>query len=114
MTIGEIIRDARKKAGLSQRALAARIMKEDGSSISLPYINDIERDRRNPPGPHLLKQFAAVLGLSYEYLLFVSGAFPDDLSDLRRDPTAYSPETVEAAFQACRNTINESREPYTG
>ncbi len=112
MTIGEMIRDARKRAGLSQRDLAARIKKEDGTPISLPYLNDIERDRRNPPGPHLLKHFAAELGLSYEYLLFVAGEFPDDLADLRRDTAAYSPADVEAAFEAFRNTLRERSEPY--
>ncbi len=111
MTIGEIIREARQRAGLSQRALAARIIKEDGTPISLPYLNDIERDRRNPPGPALLKQFAAELDLSYEYLLFVAGDFPDDLAVLRRDTAAYSPERVEAAFQAFRDTLTERDAP---
>jgi transcriptional regulator with XRE-family HTH domain len=104
MAVGAIISAARKRAGLSQKDLAARILKEDGIPISPPYLNDIERDRRNPPSPYLLKQFAAILNLSYEYLLFAADEFPDDL---RGSGTSYPPERVEAAFAAFRRVLNE-------
>ena len=58
MTFGETIARARKDLGVSQRELAMRIVKEDGAPISPQYLNDIERDRRNPPGDHLLEQLA--------------------------------------------------------
>lgn len=102
MTVGQIISEARKKAGLSQRDLASRILKEDGTPISLPYLNDIEHGRRNPPSPPLLRQFAAALNISYEYLLFSAGEFPDDLRG-----GSYSPERVEAAFDAFRRTLRD-------
>lgn len=105
MTIGDIISTGRKRAGLTQRELAARILKEDGTPISPPYLNDIERDRRNAPSPHLLKQFAEILRLSYDYLLFLAGDLPDDL----RNGT-YAPEDVEAAFQAFRQTLKDRSE----
>ena len=54
MTFGETIAGARKDLGVSQRELAMRIVKEDGAPISPQYLNDIERNRRNPPGDHLL------------------------------------------------------------
>ena len=62
MTFGETIAGARKDKGVSQRELAMRIVKEDGAAISPQYLNDIERDRRNPPGDHLLEQLARELG----------------------------------------------------
>ncbi len=100
MTFGPIIAEARKRAGLSQRDLAARIRKEDGAPISPQYLNDIERDRRNPPSAHLIKEFARELNLPYDYLSFAAGELPDDLRDGR-----HPPEKVEAAFKAFRRTL---------
>ncbi len=109
---------ARKRAGLSQKELAARLAKEDGTPISQPYMNDIERDRRNPPPPHLLRQIAAVLDLSEEHLLFLAGDYPPDL---RAEAGTYPPAAVEAAFDAFRETargmqdgIAEPVTPYDG
>jgi ribosome-binding protein aMBF1 (putative translation factor) len=45
VTFGQTIADARKRAGLSQKGLAARIKKDDGQSISAQYLHDLERDR---------------------------------------------------------------------
>ncbi len=100
MTFGALIRDARQQAGLSQRELAARIRKEDGAPISPQYLNDLERDRRNPPGRHLLKQLAATLNLPQDYLDFVAGQLPDDLRAGR-----YAPDQVQAAFRAFRRSL---------
>jgi transcriptional regulator with XRE-family HTH domain len=106
MTVGQVIAAARKKAGMSQKDLAASVLKEDGTPISPPYLNDIERDRRNPPSPHLLQQFATVLGLSYEHLLFLAGEFPDDLRGV-----SYEARAVEAAFAAFRRALQEEGRP---
>ena len=100
VSFGGILSDARRQAGLSQRELAARIVKEDGEPISPQYLNDLERDRRNPPARHLLKQFATVLTLPEEYLDFVAGQLPEDL----RSGT-YAPDQVQAAFRAFRRTL---------
>ena len=100
LTFGSVLSDARRQAGLSQRELAARIVKEDGEPISPQYLNDLERDRRNPPSRHLLKQFATVLTLPEEYLDFVAGQLPEDL----RTGT-YAPDQVQAAFRAFRRTL---------
>lgn len=47
-TFGKIVSAARKELGISQKDLAAKIVKEDGETISPQYLNDIEHDRRNP------------------------------------------------------------------
>ncbi len=57
-TFGEVIAQARKKANLTQRQLAARIKTEEGKPISAPYLNDIEHNFRHPPRGYLLEQFA--------------------------------------------------------
>jgi transcriptional regulator with XRE-family HTH domain len=76
MTVGQAIAEARKRKQISQKELSAMITKEDGSPISPQYLNDIERDRRNPPGEHLLSQFAGVLDLPEEYLYFLANQIP--------------------------------------
>lgn len=79
MTFGRTISEARKRANLSQRQLAARVKKEDGRPISPQYLNDFERERRTPSSDHLIEQFATALGIS-EYLLYHQvGQVPRDL-----------------------------------
>lgn len=102
MPFGQIIIDARKRLGISQKQLAERIKKEDGEPISAQYLNDIERDRRNPPSEHLIAQFATKLRLSKNYLMAAAGTLPDDLRQLVNDS---SPQAVERAFQAFRKNI---------
>lgn len=105
MTVGEVIATGRKRAGLTLKEVAAQVRKEDGIPVSLTYLNDVEHDRRPAPAPHLLRQLADVLHLSYEYLLFLSRDLPEDLYD----ETA-TPDAVEAAFQAFRRTLKEQSE----
>jgi transcriptional regulator with XRE-family HTH domain len=100
VTFGQVLAGARRKLGLSQRELAARILKEDGEPISPQYLNDLERDRRNPPASHFIKQFATQLELPEEYLDFVAGQLPEDLKS-----GSYAPDQVQAAFHAFRRTL---------
>lgn len=100
MTFGAYISEARKKAGLSQKDLAGRINKEDGLPISPQYLNDIEHDRRNPPGEFILNQLAKELDLSLDYLRYLSGRLsPDDIQNVQ------DPEKVAEAFKAFRRII---------
>jgi transcriptional regulator with XRE-family HTH domain len=103
-SFGQTLAQARRQAGLSQRELAARVRKEDGEPISPQYLNDLERDRRNPPGKHLLSQFAELLDLPLEYLDFLAGQIPEDLR-----AGSYAPEQVQAAFQAFRRSLHQHR-----
>jgi transcriptional regulator with XRE-family HTH domain len=112
MSFGQTISRARRQAGLSQKDLAAMVRKEDGTPISPQYLNDLERDRRNPPNEHLLKQFAGVLQIAPEYLFFVAGQYPEDLRHLR--DRGYPPERVQAAFRAFRRTLADSAQPGRG
>ena len=102
-SFGQTLAQARRKAGLSQRQLAARILKEDGEAISPQYLNDLERDRRNPPARHLLGQLAARLDLPPDYLDFLAGQLPEDLRDGN-----YAPDAVQAAFHAFRRSLRPS------
>ncbi len=104
-TVGRAISQARKGHGFSQKELARRVEKEDGTPISPQYLNDIERDRRNPPSSHLLEQFARELGLPHDYLRFLARQIPEDIV-----PGDYGPERVESAFRAFRKALKAGDE----
>ena len=101
-TFGQTITAARRRPGMSQKDLPARIYKEDGTPISPQYLNDLEHDRRNPPAEHMLAQFAGLLGLEPDYLCFVAGQLPPDLRQ-----SSYAPERVAVAFRAFRKSLKE-------
>lgn len=106
MTFGEVVAAERRNRGLSQKDLATQVVKEDGTPISPQYLNDVERNRRNPPSEALIEQIADVLGLAPEYLFFLAGQFPPQDRDGR-----YPEENVTAAFAAFRRALHESVPP---
>ena len=55
--------EARKAAGLTQNAVAERLRREDGRKVLPPYLNDLEHDRRYPPGDGVIEQLAKILKL---------------------------------------------------
>jgi transcriptional regulator with XRE-family HTH domain len=102
MPFGQIIAEARKKASLSQKDLASRIKKEDGNPISPQYLNDIERDRRNPPSEFILTQFANELNLPIDYLIIIAGKVPEDLMVEK-----FKPEEIESVMRVFRRTLRK-------
>lgn len=97
---GEVIAEARKKANLTQRQLAARIKTEEGRPISGPYLNDIEHNLRHPPRGYLLEQFARQLDLDVDLLYFLAKQMPIDL-----DTSKVSEEQAVAAYRAFRREL---------
>ena len=98
VTFGRYIADARKKLQMSQKQLASQILpEEDDEPISPQYLNDIERDRRNPSSDHLIQQFAKVLKIDADYLSYLAGKLPEEI---RRKNL--SEDAVKAAFLAFR------------
>lgn len=102
MTFGQAISSARKQLGLSQKDLAARVIKADGNAISPQYLNDLERDRRNPPSDYLLAQVAAALDLPRDYVYYLAGRYPEGVHDIN-----YDIEAVQEAFGAFRRVLRE-------
>jgi transcriptional regulator with XRE-family HTH domain len=90
---------------LSQKQLASVILKEDGAPISPQYLNDIERDRRNPPGEFLLDQFAKVLEIPEEYLYFLANEIPPKY----RQVSPISPSQVQQAFRAFARSYSRGK-----
>jgi transcriptional regulator with XRE-family HTH domain len=103
MTFGQVVAEARKKVGLSQKELAALIKKEDGQPISPQYLNDIEHDRRNPPSGFLIEQFAQALHIPSEVLYYWAGKLPADVRDVEANE-----QKVVAAYQAFRRELRRN------
>ncbi|HXF88075.1 MAG TPA: helix-turn-helix transcriptional regulator [Xanthobacteraceae bacterium] len=102
-TFGQAIATARKAKGLSQKELAALIVKEEGGGpISPQYLNDIEHDRRSPTSDHLIKQFAKVLDEDEGYLFVLAGKIPDDIRK-----RAKNRDKIVESFANFRRTITK-------
>lgn len=78
-TFGQVLGEARRSAGYSLKYVAERIKKEDGESISLQYLSDLEKDRRNPPSNDMLEQFVDVLEVPREFLYLSARRFPAEI-----------------------------------
>jgi transcriptional regulator with XRE-family HTH domain len=102
-TFGNLISEARRAVGLSQKDLAGKIKKEDGKTISAQYLNDIEHDRRNPPSEFLIAQMAPLLKLDKDVLCLAAGTIPQDLKKI----ATTQPERVEEAFKAFRRDVKK-------
>ncbi len=103
-TFGQVIGEARKRKGWSQKQLADSLRNEDDKPISPQYVNDLERDRRNPPSSMLLDQLAQQLELSRDYLDYIAGHIPTSIRWMSADP-----QQVEAAFQAFRKALSDKQ-----
>ena len=102
MLFGEIVVRARQRLGISQKDLASRLRKDDGSPISAQYLHDIEKGRRNPPPSALLDQLAVELNLPRDYLYYAAGEIPQDL--LQAD---LGPDVVGRVFGALRHELEK-------
>jgi transcriptional regulator with XRE-family HTH domain len=97
-TLGGVIGEARKRLGISQKELAAKIKRaEDDQPISAQYLNDIEHNRRSPGNDHIISQFATILDLKESYLFFLANRVPTELRSLNPDQNAVDRFVREAA-----------------
>lgn len=101
-TFGAAVSVKRKELRLSQKALAERVLKDDGTPITPQYLNDIEHDRRSPTTDHMVSALADALGLDREYLFVLAGKVPPE--ELRLAAAA-RPEQVKQAMVAFRRTL---------
>jgi transcriptional regulator with XRE-family HTH domain len=105
-SFGRTVASARKRKGLSQKELAAKIIKEGGEAITPQYLNDIEHDRRSPTSDHLVKQFAKVLSIEITALYAVIGMLPEQDRKLVQSSTQ---EQVTNAFVAFRRSLSNNK-----
>lgn len=102
VTFGEAVANARKALRLSQKELASRVLKEDGTPITPQYLNDIEHDRRSPTTDHMVGALAEALGQKPAYFFLLAGKVHP--ADVRR-AAASKPEAVERAVLAFRREL---------
>lgn len=79
VTFGQAISHARKGKGWALKDLAAKVLREDGVTISLQYLNDIEHDRRSPSSDRMVQQLAEALDIDQDWLYYLAGRFPEDV-----------------------------------
>jgi transcriptional regulator with XRE-family HTH domain len=97
-TFGQVLREARKKAGITQRELATRLKREDGRPVDPPYLNAVEQDHRYPPEEYLIEQMARIVGVPADALYFhANRQSPDVKTDAE--------ERLEAAYRAFRKAL---------
>jgi transcriptional regulator with XRE-family HTH domain len=104
-SFGQVIIEARKRAGLTQKEVAARLKREIGRVVDAPYLNAMEHDRRYPPSNHLIDQLAEMPGVPADLLYFHAKRLP---ADIKRD---VDNEQVEIAYQAFRKALKGSKGP---
>jgi transcriptional regulator with XRE-family HTH domain len=100
-TFGQVIVEGRHRAGLNLRDAANLLKKEDGEPISYQYLNDLEKDRRNPPADHLIDELAKVYGISRSYLYLLARRIPSDF------PVIIEEGQAEAAYREFRKRLEE-------
>ena len=99
-TFGQIITEARKRSGLTQKEVAEQLRREDGRKVLPPFLNDLEHDRRYPPENAVIDQLARILKLSPDVLYFYAKRLPSDVAREAED------NQVEEAYQAFRKALD--------
>jgi len=100
---GEVLAEARKRRGLTLKAVAARVLKDDGTPMSQPYLNDIELGHKGPPSEGMIRQLAKVLGVEVEVLRFYANRVYERPKGA--DP---APGQIVAAYRAFRRELEKS------
>ncbi len=86
-SFGEYLHDLRKRKGLTLKQVEAE------GVASNAYLSQLERGRRKPPHPEILKGLAALYEVPLKDLLVAAGYLPSEEKKVASD------ETVEAAFE---------------
>lgn len=76
---GTRLRELRKQANMSQRALASKV------GIDFTYLSKIESGIMPPPSEKVITKLARVLGANKDELITLAGKVPSDLSHILRD-----------------------------
>ena len=103
-TFGEVLAAARKWRGLTLKAVAARVLKDDGKPMSQAYLNDIELGHKGPPADAMLRQLARILGVEIEVLRFYANRVYEKPKGA--DP---APDQIVAAYRAFRRELDKKQ-----
>lgn len=101
MLLNEVLSQARKEIGISQKELVLKILKEDGQNISAQYYNDIEKGRRIP-SEYILDQLSSILKINKDYLFSLAYKIPEDIK-LKIENA--NEEKIKKAYSAFRKSL---------
>jgi transcriptional regulator with XRE-family HTH domain len=96
VTFGSVVRGWRIAGNLSGKALATQL------GISEQYLNDIERDRRNPPKDAIIELIAEALGGPTDFFYYAADRLPPDCRGFN-----VLASTVVVGFERLRTTLHE-------
>ena len=77
---GQMLRELRKKAGLSQRGLGDKV------NVDFTYISKIESGAKPPPSKKVIIKLATILNIDEEEMLILAGKIPEDIAEMLRNP----------------------------
>jgi len=97
-TFGQVLRDVRKTARLTQGELAARLKREDGRPAEPPYLNALEHPPVSAQGLYYRADGQDV-GISPDVLYFHANRQPPGVK------TEADQELVKAAYHAFRKAL---------
>jgi transcriptional regulator with XRE-family HTH domain len=80
-TFGHILASERRERQLGLKDIAEQIIKADGHHISVQYLDNLEKDLRNP-SLELIPEFARVFQLPVDLLYCALCLFPPDLLEV--------------------------------
>ncbi len=72
-SFGELLREKRHAAGLSQRELARR------AGLDFSYISKVENGRQPPPAADTVVQLCSILGAPVDEMLAAVGKIPEEV-----------------------------------
>lgn len=102
-TLGELVRQARERAGLSLRNLEAI------TGTSRTQLNRLERDQLDNPTPDLVQRIAEALELDSDDLFALAGYRPSDklpsLTPYLRAKYQLPPQALAEAQEALRDIL---------
>lgn len=98
---GPFLRSVREKLGKTMRQVA------DVLGVSVVYISDIERGRRNPPSEKMIKSMAEFLQISPEILLEKAA---QEKGKVELEIKGTNPKVSEAALVLARKWPNLTEE----
>jgi transcriptional regulator with XRE-family HTH domain len=102
-TLGHFIAARRKDLGMTGNEVVAHVRNSEGKPISIPYLVDLEHDRRKP-SDEVLEQLAKVLKVDSDTLYFLAGRLPADLIAANIEQ-----EHLEVAWRAFRKAVKREK-----
>ncbi len=82
-TFGQLLRERRRQAGISQRKLAEAV------GVDFSYVSKLENDRLSAPAAETVVRLAEAIGTSPDELLAAARKIPGEVGDeVVREPAA--------------------------